>query len=410
MHQVCITGIGTILPGCDSRRQLWHQMSRGESQLQIEPSPLGGSTLPMGVVRGFDADRYLEEFPRRFYQRYSREILLYLAALVRARDDAELDLVKVSPTRIGLFDGVSRPCFRYWYDVGLGMAAREVWPSRELLCGLPGQSIGIAASLLGIQGPTYTYTSTCTSGAVAIGHALLHLQAGKIDVAFAGGHECSLISPLYATYGQIGLLSERQNPKQAVAPWGEHTTNAFGEGAVTLVLETRTHAEERGAPILATLGAYAYGNAGYHPTAIDGVGSRPAALVHEVLREAGVVTGDVSFVVGHGNGVRRSDISEENYMRRVFGSRSSEVPLVSVKPIYGHTLGASSALNVAAATLMVNHDFVVPTINIDAALVKRTANHMAGRGEARRCEHGLAVSYGMGGQNAVVLVSKRWAA
>ena len=132
--------------------------------------------------------------------------------------------------------------------------------------------------------------------------------------------------------------------------------------------------------------------------------------MRQVLDHAGVQREEVAFVVGHGNAVRRSDMSEINYMRTVFGGGSAEVPLLSVKPIYGHTLGASSALNVAAAALMVSEDYVVPTINVDPKGQTRAVQHMPNQGQARVCDHGLAVSYGMGGQNAVVLVSKKEAA
>jgi 3-oxoacyl-(acyl-carrier-protein) synthase len=115
---------------------------------------------------------------------------------------------------------------------------------------------------------------------------------------------------------------------------------------------------------------------------------------------------DVQFVVGHGNGVQVSDLSELNYMKRVFGRRTREVPLISTKPIYGHTLGASSALNVAAAALMIKNEYIIPTINIDESCVVRGFNHQANRGVARKSKAGLVMSYGIGGQNAALALSR----
>ncbi|MFT4978745.1 MAG: 3-oxoacyl-[acyl-carrier-protein] synthase II [Myxococcota bacterium] len=272
---------------------------------------------------------------------------------------------------------------------------------------IPGQTVGLAASLFKVRGPTYTFTSTCSSGAVAIGHAMREIQSGELDLALATGHEASLVAPLFAMYRDAGLISaEQEDARRAVMPYIGHSANAFGEGAVTLVLEDREYAERRGANILGVMAGYSYGNNGHHPTAIDILGLRPAEVIERMLDRADVVRDDVSFVVGHGNGVRRSDVSEENYMRRLFGRKAAEVPLISIKPIYGHNLGASSAMNAAAAIMMVHHDYVVPTINIDASAGRRVTEHQAREGTARPCGVGVAMSYGMGGQNAALLVKK----
>jgi 3-oxoacyl-(acyl-carrier-protein) synthase len=129
-------------------------------------------------------------------------------------------------------------------------------------------------------------------------------------------------------------------------------------------------------------------------------------LIEQSLSEAQLVADDVDFVLGHGNGVQASDISELNYMKRVFGRRTREVPLISTKPIYGHTLGASSALNAATAALMLHHGFVVPTVRLDERRVVHGFNHQANRGEARALRSGVVVAYGIGGQNATLVLKK----
>ena len=87
------------------------------------------------------------------------------------------------------------------------------------------------------------------------------------------------------------------------------------------------------------------------------------------------------------------------------GDNTAAVPLVSVKPIYGHLLGASSALNVAAAALMLREDYIVPTANVDESLVAPGMNHQA-RGAHQSCELGIAFTAGLGGQSAAILLAK----
>lgn len=409
LHEVVVTGIGVILPNCDRRERLWEQLSAGESQLSIELDPADHQPVAMGIVRDFDSRRYLHEIPERLYSAYHREQLFYVCSVAEAARDAGLSFSDVRADRIGLFDGTSRGSFSYWYDTIQRHAANpdKRFSLRELNLGMPGQAVGVAAALFKIQGPTYTFNGTCAAGAIAIGNAFRELQLGRIDVAFGTGHDAALGTPLYQMYRDAKLVSsEADEPARAIRPYTEHRGNAFGEGAVTLTLETRTFAEARGAEILAEVISYRHGNGGEHPTDVDFTGERPSLLVRECLKEAELETADVGFVVGHGNGVRVSDLSELNYMKRLFGRRTRDVPLLSTKPVYGHTLGASSALNAAAAALMLKHDYVIPTVGLDPEKVVHGFNHQAGVGEAKRLKSGVVVAYGMGGQNATLVLRK----
>ena len=408
LHDVVITGVGTLLPNCDSRETFWQQLRDGESQMAIEPDPADGIPCAMGRVRDFDCARYMEGVPARLYQACHREQQLYLASVVQAARDAGISLEDMRGVRTALFDGTSRGNFAHWYELihhKVHDASR--FSPRDLNFGMPGQAVGLAAAILGVQGPTFTFNNSCASGVVAIGHAFRELQAGRIDVAFGTGHDAALITPLYQMYRDAGLVSaESESPELAIRPYAGSSANAFGEGAVTLVLERREHAEARGAVPLAQVVAFRHGNGGEHPTDVDFSGARPAQLLEQNLEEAGLTSGDIDFVLGHGNGVQASDISELNYMKRVFGRRTRDVPLISTKPIYGHTLGASSALNVASAALMLHHDYVVPTVRLDEKRVVHGFNHQANRGEARLLRSGFIVAYGIGGQNATLLLRK----
>jgi 3-oxoacyl-[acyl-carrier-protein] synthase II len=411
MREVVVTGIGALLPGCSSRAQLWHQLVTGESQLAFEPAPTSdGSSWPVGRVRDFDAARYLAPLSPRYYQKYTRDQQLYVASLVLAREDARLDLGKVAGHQLGIFDGTSRGSFDAWYERIRAEATRpahELYTHRELVFGMPGVAASLAALNFKVNGPAYTFTGTCASGAIAIGHAYREILAGRIDVAFASGHDSALSAPIYHMYRDADLLTDEQDDAaRAVKPYVGHSRNAFGEGAVTLVLEERGHAEARGATILALVSGYAYANNGDHPTAVDPTGEVSADLVGNLLGGARIDRERVSFVVGHGNGVPMSDLAEIAMMRRLFGERTSQVPLVSTKPVYGHLLGGASALNVAATALMLSEGQIIPTLNIDERHIVDGMNHQANRAAPRVCDVGVALSFGLGGQNAGLLLTR----
>jgi 3-oxoacyl-[acyl-carrier-protein] synthase II len=212
---------------------------------------------------------------------------------------------------------------------------------------------------------------------------------------------------MYRMYRDAGILSlERDDARRAIRPFVDHTRNAFGEGAITLVLETRAHAARRGATVLASIDGWKLGNNGGHPLHVDTEGSRATALISQVLDKAKVSRDDIGFVVGHGNGVEQSDHSELTYMHNIFGERAPQVPLLSVKPVYGHLLGGSSALNVAAVSLMLHHGWIFPTLNVEPGTSDRGIDHLAGGGRRSAAAAGLSVSYGIGGHNAVVLVGR----
>ncbi|HKO52444.1 MAG TPA: beta-ketoacyl synthase N-terminal-like domain-containing protein [Polyangiaceae bacterium] len=405
LHEVVVTGIGVVLPNCSSRTQLWQQLHQGQSQLCLDQDEV--SSFAVGRVKAFDSAAILSDVPRAYYANCSREQLFYLCSVVQAQRDAGLDASQIASDRVGLFDGTSRGNFAFWYELLSNRASDARLSVRHLKQGMPGQAVGVAAAMLRIKGPTYTFNGTCASGAIAIGNAYRELQAGRIDIAFGTGHDAALVPAMFEMYRDAGLMNtEAEIAESSLRAFVGHSKNVFGEGAISLVLETRDHAESRGAPILAQLAGYRHGNGGEHPTDVDFTGSRPANLIENALEEADLCADGVDLVVGHGNGVTASDLSELNYMRRVFGSRTRDVPLISTKPIYGHTLGASSALNVAAVALMLHEDYVIPTINIDESLVTEGFNHQANRGIARALRSGVAVSFGIGGQNTAIALKK----
>jgi 3-oxoacyl-[acyl-carrier-protein] synthase II len=415
MSDVVVTGIGPLLANCADRGTLWTQLRDGPSQLTFEAAPGGrGERWPVGRIHGFNAERWLGRFPRQFYERYHREQQLYLSSVMIALDDADLDVATLPREDVGIFDGTSRGNAEYWYErvrAEREQPADALYSRRELLTATPGQAANLAASLLGVRGPVYTLNVTCCSGAAAIGQAYRALLHGDVDIALATGHDTALHTPMYQMYRDAGLLSdERDDATRSLRPFGDHSRNVFGEGAITLVLETRAHAARRGATPLATIKGWKLGNNGGHPLHVDPEGGRAAGLISQVLGAAGVARDDIGFVVGHGNAVEQSDRSEVAYMQRVFGNRAGEVPLLSVKPVYGHLLGASSALNVAASVLMLHHRWIVPTLNIDPARPPGPIDHVAGGG--RRCDApaALAVSFGIGGHNAVTLIGSAEAA
>jgi 3-oxoacyl-[acyl-carrier-protein] synthase II len=407
-HQVVVSGIGIVAPGCRSRTSLWEHLIHGRSQLRLFPDPaFPERQIAMGRLND-EEERLVAELPDKICHRWSLEQRIHLCSLLRARTDAGLDRdPSISPDRIGIFDGTSRANLSYLCERLEQRTHGRSFSKQDLALGIPNHAAALAASLLGVRGPVLTVGVTCASGAVAIGWALRAIERGEIDVAYASGHDTPLVAPIYETYHSAGLLSrEAEDAGRALRPFVDASGTVFGEGSVTLVIESREHAASRGAEPLASITDFVHGNTGGHSTHVDVSGELPARFIAGLLRRNRVTPEDIGFVLAHGNGTPMTYASEIGLMKRLFKARSAAVPLLSTKPIFGHMMGAASALDVAAATLMVQCGRTFSTINVDRARVPDGVRHHSAEFAPGRVRRGLAMSYGMGGQISAMLIEQ----
>ncbi len=405
-RNVVITGVGVILPNCDNVNTLWRHLRSGSSQLSFMANPADPTDIvPAGRIRDFNPAKYLADVPERYYTVYSRHIQYYLSSLFLACDHARLAVSDVAADRIAIYDGSSRGPSQHRHQQILmeaGHRASDIYSRLDLLNGLNGQTVGIAAALLRITGPTMSFSGTCCSGSIAIGQGFRDICDDRVDVAFVTGHDSALTPDLYAAYGEAGLLSrECSSVEQANYPYGgEQPSLVFGEGSVTLVLEERTAALKRNANVLAEIRAYESGNEGRNPYRAGVNANRYVQLLGKLLSDGKMLPEDVDFVIGHGNGVPASDAVELTILKQFLGKKAQSTPLISVKPIYGHLLGGTGAINIAAAALVLQHGYVIPTLNIGSVSGMRRCT--TGFYHASRA--GIACCWGMGGHVTATLL------
>jgi 3-oxoacyl-[acyl-carrier-protein] synthase-1 len=247
-----------------------------------------------------------------------------------------------------------------------------------------------------IKGLSYSITSACSSSAHCIGAAMEQIQLGKQDVVFAGGGEEEDWS-IASRFDAMGALSTRFNetPAQASRPYDRHRDGfVISAGAGMVVVEALDHARARGARIYAELVGYGANSDGTDMVAPSGEGAARCMR----LATATVDT-PVDYVNTHGTSTPLGDLSEVEAMREVFGD--SLPHFSSSKSMGGHALGAAGALEAIHCLLMLEHDFLAPSINVidpepaldDLPLVTR-----------RLDQAGLTTvmtnSFGFGGTNA----------
>ncbi|CAM3751362.1 beta-ketoacyl synthase [Kibdelosporangium persicum] len=198
-----------------------------------------------------------------------------------------------------------------------------------------------------------TIGTACAAGNYAIGSGVDAIRAGDVDLALCGGVDAMCRKTFTGFYRLGAVAPDTCRPfdrdREGILP---------GEGAAILVLESLSAARARNARVYAEVLGYGLNCDALSPVAPD------KATLAECMRlaqtDAGVRPEDVDFVSAHGTGTRANDLTEANAIREVF---DRPPPVVSIKSMLGHTMGAASALSVAAGALAITKGFIPPTIN-----------------------------------------------
>jgi 3-oxoacyl-[acyl-carrier-protein] synthase II len=265
---------------------------------------------------------------------------------------------------------------------------------------------------LGIRGPAIGNSNSCASGAIAIGEAFRLIQAGGAPVALAGGAEAPLAPLTFGAFAVIRAMSTRNAaPSEACRPFDAGRDGfVMGEGAAVLLLEELGHALGRDARIYAEVAGYGTTNDAYHVTTPRPDGSEAARAMRIALDDAGVSPAEVGYVNAHGSSTLLGDRAEAIALARVFDDRLGGVPVSATKPLYGHPLGASGAIEAAIVALALHHGALPPAVNYwrSEPASPEAGLHLVGNGSAiARADVALSNSFGFGGINAF-LVLKRW--
>jgi 3-oxoacyl-[acyl-carrier-protein] synthase II len=280
-----------------------------------------------------------------------------------------------------------------------GSRPPRTWLASNLLC-TPAETV---ARHLGVEGTVETVSSACASGGLAIEQALRAVRTSEVEVALAGGADCLSLTT-YSGFNSLRAVDER-----ACRPYrADRAGISLGEGGAVLILETLEHAQSRAAqPLAEVLGAASTCDAN-HMTAPQPEGHWAAVAVERAIVDAGLEPDAIGFVNSHGTGTPLNDAAEFAGLRRVFGERTSRLPLEATKGVVGHLLGAAGAVAAVSAVLGLLDQEVHPTPgggDIDPALAVDLV--LGGCRVMLGVRAALSVSMGFGGANAAIVLG-RW--
>lgn len=260
---------------------------------------------------------------------------------------------------------------------------------------------GAAISMrYGLQGPTETVCTACAASTHAIGNAARLIAWGRCNAVVTGGTESAATITALAGFTNMTALSSTLVSK----PF-DVSRDGFimGEGAAVFILERMDLAIKRGATIIAeVLGAASNADA-HHITAPSPGGIGAAACMNLALSDAGMVASNISQINAHGTSTPLNDAAESEAITKVFGQQSP--PVVSIKGVTGHPLGAAGALEAAAVLLSFQKRLIPPTAGTTVLDPAMSIDLVIG--EPREWEPGPTMSnnFGFGGHNGSVILS-----
>lgn len=397
MSSVAITGFGVVSAAGADRRAFARALFDGRSAIGpvVLPRAFGRRAFRAAQIGDLPDSVAQTAGDRRAYDRFSVLALLAAEEAVAAADLGAEDLAG-DRTSVLVGTGIGGATSIDDSHHGLYVEQRRPDPLT-----IPRLMAHAAPALLsrrwGCRGTVLAISSACASGAQAIGLGMSFIRAGLADRVLAGGTEASLTpSALESWQAMRVLTSTRCRPFCA-----DRDGMVLGEGAAVFVLESDEAAARRGAPVLARL-------RGYGTTSDAGDLVRPdaggaAAAIRAALADAGLAPHDISHVNAHGTGTRLNDAAEAEALQAVLGADAARIPLSATKPVHGHTLGASGALELAAAILALQSRTAPGTLGFEAAQAEYPLA-ISDQNQPIAGAIGLSNSFAFGGVNAALIV------
>lgn len=407
--RVVVTGLGAQSPlgGVDD---FWENLKSGKSGIRrislFDPQKL--EVQVAGEVN-FDPSEHID---RKSARRMSRASQLTLAAARMALEDCGMSQEEVAEegSRVAVTMGTANAGFGTLVDISYQytLKGRKPFPT-SLVNGLPNMPGYYVSLEMGATGPLTTISTACASGTQSIGHGLELILLGKADMVFAGGVDCLVREEVMVAFDAMTVLARSNNasPEKASRPFDTNREGfVLGEGAGIFVLESLEHALQRDAHIYAEVLGHAASSDAQHIATPDeeGVGAQNA--MRWAIEDAHINPDEIDYINAHGTGTRINDPTETRAIKNVFGQNAYQIPVSSTKSMIGHCMGAAGTLEAIACVKSLQDGVLHPTINLESPDPECDLDYVPNESREDKIQIALSNSFGLGGQNACLVLGK----
>ena len=401
MKKVVITGYGIISCIGNSKSEVIQSLQQGNSGISTNATyaDMGFRSHVSGSIN-LELENFIDRKLLRFMS--NAAAYGYLAAL-EAISMSGLNADDLDSPKTGIVagsGGASSQSQIIASDIARAKSPKRIGP--YAVTKTMGSTVAaILGTALKIKGVNYSISSACSTSAHCIGHAAELIQSGKQDIVIAGGAEDEHWTSS-SMFDAMGALSSSRNdlPATASRPFDKERDGfVISGGAGIVILESEEHAKKRNANILAELTGYFANSDGYDMVAPSGEGAK--RCMQEALKIFG---GKVDYINTHGTSTPVGDIAELNAIKSVFGN---DAPIISsTKSMTGHSLGATGAQEAIYSIMMMQDNFIAPSINIDDIVDEASGLHINQETIQEELHSVMSNSFGFGGTNASLIFSK----
>ncbi|AOT07905.1 beta-ketoacyl-ACP synthase I [Pseudoalteromonas luteoviolacea] len=401
MRRAVITGIGVVSSIGNNKQEVLESLKAGKSGIAFNQE-FADMNLRSNVSGKIDID--VKALVDRKAHRFMGDAAAYsYIAMAQAIEDSGLSEDQVSNERTGLVVGSGGGSSKYQVEAADILRERGVKRVGPYMVPrtMASTTSACLATPFKIKGVNYSISSACATSAHCVGHAVEQIQLGKQDVIFAGGGE-ELHWTLAMEFDAMGALSTKYNeePEKASRTYDANRDGfVISGGGGIMVIEELEHALARGAHIYGEIVGYGATSDGYDMVAPSGEGA-----VRCMKQAMATIEGDIDYLNTHGTSTPVGDVKELGAIQELFGDNSPAIS--ATKAMTGHALGAAGVHEAIYSVLMLENNFITPSINIDE--LDEEAKGLDIVTERRDVELNTVMSnsFGFGGTNATLVVQK----
>jgi 3-oxoacyl-[acyl-carrier-protein] synthase II len=408
-RRVVITGVGLISSvgiGTDAN---WEALCAG--RIGIGPiTSFDASQYAArigGVVKNFDPLQFVS---KKDVKKLDGFIQLAIAASQFAVDDAKLQVTPDNADQTGVFIASGIGGFLTIQNEHIELL--NGGPRRVSPFFIPASIINLATGHVsirfGAKGPNLASCTACAASAHSIGESVEIIRRGDADVMIAGGSEMALNPLSVAGFASMRALSTRNDePERACRPFDRDRDGfVIGEGAGIVILEELESARRRGANIYCELTGYGLSSDAYHLTAQPPDADGAVRSMNMAIRKAGLRPDQIDYINAHGTSTPINDPTETLAVKRVFGDHAPRLAISSTKSMTGHLLGAAGGLEAGICALAIRHQVAPPTMNLENPDPACDLDYVPLKARPMKIQHALSNSFGFGGTNATLVLSR----
>ncbi len=407
-RRVVITGLGLLTPLGSDLEAVWASLLAGRSGIRrITQFETNG--LPCQIAGEIPDYTPEDHFPAKEVRRLSRASQVAIVAARKAVADARLPSPFGSPERVGVYFGTAIGGLER-ADEGMQVLRNQGYARVSpflVPSSLPNMPAFHITQEFGALGPNSTFTTACATGTQTVGEAALAIRMGRAEMILAGGTEALIRDFALGGFAAMRALPVNYNeaPERASRPFDARREGfVFSEGAACVVLEELKTARARGAHIYAEVVGYASSSDGFHMAAPDPTAAGAVRTMQAALDDAAIRPEDVDYINAHGTSTPANDATETLAIRRLFGEHAYNVPISSTKSMIGHPMGAAGAIEAAVCALTLERGRIHPTINYENPDPECDLDYVPNQARAGQVRVTLSNSFGLGGQNACLVL------